>query len=337
MSKHVSPGSVEVTVFARLHMGFIDLNGGLGRRFGSIGLALEHPSTRIAAWRHEVCSAEGPDAVRAMACAHKFIERAGIAGGVKMQIAEAIPGHAGLGSGTQMALAVGTAIAKLYELPVTVREIAVLTSRGARSGIGIGAFENGGLLLDGGRGENTVVPPIIARLDFPPAWRVLLVFDERASGVHGNSEVQAFTQLPEFPSELAAELSRRVLMQALPALVEQNLVGFGQAIKELQRHVGDYFASAQGGGRYASTEVANAMAWLETQGVNCVGQSSWGPTGFAVVGSEREAERLLSDLNLMYPDGKLRFALCRARNMGGIVSVDPGRESGYRNLDKDIT
>ena len=36
---------VTVAVAARLHLGFLDLNGGLGRRFGSLGLALDAPET----------------------------------------------------------------------------------------------------------------------------------------------------------------------------------------------------------------------------------------------------------------------------------------------------
>ena len=34
--------SIVVTTSSRLHMGFFDLNGGLGRRFGSIGVSLKH-------------------------------------------------------------------------------------------------------------------------------------------------------------------------------------------------------------------------------------------------------------------------------------------------------
>ena len=37
--------SVVVTTSSRLHMGFFDLNGGLGRRFGSIGVSLKSPAT----------------------------------------------------------------------------------------------------------------------------------------------------------------------------------------------------------------------------------------------------------------------------------------------------
>ena len=97
----------------------------------------------------------------------------------------------------------------------------------------------------------------------------------------GQAEVAAFKSLPQFPSESAEKLCRHVLMQALPALAEADLVSFGQAIKQLQEVSGDYFAPVQGG-RYASAKVASLLAWLESQGVPCVGQSSWGPTGFAI-------------------------------------------------------
>jgi len=315
------PDGVCVATGARLHMGFIDLNGGLGRRFGSIGLALDKPATRIQAWRDQEFLAEGPMAGRALACATKFTESTGITGGVRLQIDEAIPEHAGLGSGTQMALAVGTAIARLYNLPVTVRDIAALTGRGARSGIGVGAFETGGFLLDGGRGLDTVVPPIIARMDFPTDWRVLLIFDQHTEGVHGPSEISAFNALPKFSAAQTAHIARLVLMQALPAVAENNLNAFGSAVSELQRLIGDHFAPAQGGGRYISPIVADVMKWLEAQGVCCVGQSSWGPTGFAVVGSEIEATQLLQNLNDRNADGYLSFSMCQARNAGSHVET----------------
>src|SRR5712692_8592737 len=42
------PVSTTVTVPARIHLGFLDLNGRLGRRFGSIGLALSDLNTKVA-------------------------------------------------------------------------------------------------------------------------------------------------------------------------------------------------------------------------------------------------------------------------------------------------
>lgn len=316
------PQLVSVMATARLHMGFLDLNGSLGRKFGSLGLSLDQPATQLAARRAEGFDAVGAGAERALASARHFAERVGLAGGAHLTLHAAIPEHAGLGSGTQMALAVGVALSRLYGLSLTLGDIAALTERGARSGIGIGAFAQGGLLVDGGRGANTVVPPVIARLDFPSQWRVLLIFDRVASGVHGGQEIEAFRTLPEFPAATAAELCRRVLMQALPAVAERNLPAFGAAVHEIQSQVGDYFAAAQGGGRYTSTTVAEVLQRLRAAGVGCVGQSSWGPTGFAVLESDLAAQRVLGELETAYGgQGGLSFMLCKARNQGGEVQV----------------
>src|SRR6516162_8825115 len=69
---------VSVTVPARLHFGFVDLNGGLGRRFGSLGVALEAPLTRVVMSRAERLDVSGPDADRARRYLSAMIERYGL-------------------------------------------------------------------------------------------------------------------------------------------------------------------------------------------------------------------------------------------------------------------
>lgn len=313
---------VTVETTARLHMGFFDLNGDLGRRFGSIGLSLDKPSTKICATisTHEF-SVVGADAERAEKITRKILSALHLPEQLQINVLEAIPAHSGLGSGTQMALAIGMAISELYDLHLTVEDIAKLTSRGARSGIGLGTFATGGVIVDGGRGVNTVIPPVIAHLDFPETWSVLLIFDNTSIGVHGAEEVRAFRTLPSFPVEHAAKLCRHVLMQALPSLAEQDLLGFGLAIQQLQEITGDYFAPVQGG-RYASAKVSSALNWLKDHGAACYGQSSWGPTGFAIFADDMEAAQNLNNLNIKYPaDFGLTFLLCKGRNQGGIVSA----------------
>ena len=56
---------VSVSVPARLHFGFVDLNGGLGRRFGSLGVGLEAPLTRVTLTRAPQLQISGHDADRA--------------------------------------------------------------------------------------------------------------------------------------------------------------------------------------------------------------------------------------------------------------------------------
>ena len=66
--------SVTVGVPARLHLGFLDLNGGARRRFGGIGLAISDPETvdSCGARRKE---SVGPEAERALASLAKLCSR----------------------------------------------------------------------------------------------------------------------------------------------------------------------------------------------------------------------------------------------------------------------
>lgn len=276
---------------ARLHLGFVDLNGGLGRRFGSLGVTLDGVATRLRLRRAERTTVQGPQSDRAALWLARLHAALGIREGATVRVDEAIPAHAGLGSGTQMALALGAAMSEAFGLGLAAREIAHLLDRGARSGIGIGAFELGGFILDGGRGAADAPPPLISRIAFPSPWRILLILDHASQGLHGPAEAAAFRALPPFPPQQAAHLARLTLMQLLPALAEADLESFGRAVNELQCAIGDHFAPAQGG-RYASPKVAAALAFLEDQGADCVGQSSWGPTGFAITDSSERALRL---------------------------------------------
>ncbi len=312
---------VHVSVGARLHLGFLDLHGGLGRRFGSLGIALDGPCTRLSVTRVPEPSASGPDAARAQACVERMVAAFGLSGGFRVEVETTIPAHAGLGSGTQLALAVGAAVGRLAGLELDARDVARVLDRGARSGIGIGAFEQGGVLLDGGRGADDEPPPVLARFAFPEDWRVLLAFDRRRQGAHGADETEAFAALPEFPADRAADLCRLVLMSALPALCARDLGRFGAAVTEMQRTVGDHFAPVQGG-RFASPEVAEVLAWLEAEGVPGVGQSSWGPTGFGLVASPEAAERLRAAASRRWPETTgLHFEVRSGSNHGATVET----------------
>ncbi|MDO9051507.1 MAG: GHMP kinase [Methylotenera sp.] len=320
------PSSITVQSSARLHMGFFDLHGGLGRKFGSIGLSLEEPKLVIEFRTAEVLDVFGGATLPATVISKaKSIMQQLFAGlhlkhSLELNILQSIPEHAGLGSGTQLALAIGAAVSQLYGLNLTTAKIAELTGRGGRSGIGIGAFDYGGVLIDGGRASVTgnaitTPPPLLARYDFPENWRILLIIDTSQPGIHGEQERMAFTQLPVFPENLAAHLCRQVLMQAMPALVEHDLTAFGHSIQALQAHVGDYFAPAQGG-RYASKLVGEVLEHLGAIGVPCFGQSSWGPTGFAIFENANEAETQMQQLKEKFSDQALNWMISSACNHG---------------------
>ncbi|MCQ8103005.1 GHMP kinase [Methylomonas sp. SURF-2] len=313
----MKPHCEKVTVLApaRLHMGFIDLSGALGRHFGSIGVALNDIDTRLTLSPADGLSVKGPCAERAFKAARQLCRLLNLPENMQIDLSSAIPEHIGLGSGTQMSLAIGAGLNAFYDLGLSVREIARLSARGARSGIGIGVFEQGGLVVDGGRGPDTATPPLLSQMPVPENWRFILVFDRRGQGLHGEQEVSAFGQLPPFPRADAERLCYLLLMRALPALAEGNLTLFGEVITELQTAVGRHFAPVQGG-IFTSPEVAAAMSWLQQQGAVAIGQTSWGPTGFCAVESPGLADSLSADLQSRFTSEHLHFQVVSARNRG---------------------
>jgi beta-ribofuranosylaminobenzene 5'-phosphate synthase len=323
------PAGITVSAAARLHLGFLDLNGGLGRRFGGIGLAISDLGTRITirkTGRMEVAGAEQDRVRRYLETLQGLLS---LDDGHGVAVAEVVPAHAGLGSGTQLALAVAAGLRRLHDMPLDLEGDALRLGRGTRSGIGIGLFARGGLVVDGGRRAGPGPAPIVSHLPFPDQWRVLVILDPELRGVHGPDEVATFAALAPMSEADAAHLCRLVLMQALPAVAERDLASFGAAIKELQTRLGDYFAPAQGGLRFTSRNVAAVLGDLDRAGAFGIGQSSWGPTGFAFAPSADEAERLAA-MARRHPHGRgLDIRVCKGLNRGAeIVAHAQARERG---------
>ena len=84
--------------------------------------------------------------------------------------------------------------------------------------------------------------------------------------------------------------------------------------------MGRYFASLQGG-PYTSATVSDVLRWLGGRGLTGIGQSSWGPTGFAFVPSEPEGEALLREARSRFSREGLRFELAHGRNQGAEIDT----------------
>jgi len=315
--------SVLVRAPARLHLGFLDPTGSAGRRFGSLGLAIDAPKTKLTVAMASSFSAHGPEADRALLAAHRF--GTVFAPDLKfcVEVERAIPQHAGLGSGTQLALAVGAGILKLAGRKFDGAELARNSERGARSGVGIAAFESGGFIVDAGKSLDPahagLPPPVVMRADFPENWRALLILEEASVGVHGDAETAAFASLPPFKESASAHICRLVLMKLAPALHDPDIGAFGEALTEIQEIVGAHFASAQGGSAWASPKVGRMAARLRDAGAVGIGQSSWGPTGFAFVASEDAAKRLYHTFVGDAKSDGLKLLIVRGRNAGATV------------------
>ena len=312
---------VQVTTTARLHLGFLDLAGDLGRRFGSIGLAIDGFETRIELREAPSFEVLGEERERGAQIARRIAESLSIDSRKKLIISNAIPAHAGLGSGTQLALAIATAFRRSAGLLPDAREDARLLDRGARSGVGVALFERGGLAVDAGRGPNTETPPVVAWANFPRDWRVLLILDPRVKGAHGEEERRAFAGLPRFPADAASEICRCTLMQILPGAAEKDIQAFGDGVARIQEILGDHFAPVQGGGRFGSAPVGRVAARLKALGARGIGQSSWGPTGFAFASDPDHAQFLVQRAGAERELG-VEIRICSARDHGAEIRED---------------
>jgi len=322
--------SVAVTTTARLHFGFLDPSGRSRHPFGSFGLSLDCPRTRLTLEPAKTQSVSGPEASRAARYLETIGKARGVSSAFRLVVEEAIPPHAGLGSGTQLALAVGTALAQAHGLSITPLEIAALLGRGARSGIGMATFEAGGAVLDHGPRDGAL-PQLAARVPFPPAWRVLLIIDPDAKGLDGARELAAFEAVPAFPQAEIDDLRARIVDAALPALQTADFATFCAQVGYLQDRMGAYFGPLQGGA-YTSPSVAAVLQGLRSEGVTGLGQSSWGPTGFAFAPTEAEGHRLLAAAQRHAPRSGLRLTLVRGRNHGAEIRTSYAGESA---LDRE--
>jgi beta-ribofuranosylaminobenzene 5'-phosphate synthase len=308
---------VFVETRARLHFGVLDLRGDRGRWFGGVGAAAPAPTTLVSACAADTLVVEGEDAGRAAEFARRFLAHHGIRIGARVRVHCALPPHAGLGSGTQLALAVARALAELHGIQADVAQLATAVGRGRRSAIGIWTFADGGLVVEGGRRpadrddspaklharaegpRRASAGPLLARLAFPDSWRCVVAVPAAASGLSGADESAAFDTLPAPADRDVERVAHLVLMALLPAVADADIGAFGAALTEIQEATGRWFAPAQGG-TFARGPSDAIVRRMREWGVPGVGQSSWGPAVYGVVGGEAAAKEIADRLRREY-------------------------------------
>lgn len=306
---------IRVTAPSRLHFGLFtlpapdelsaawpDLDGRptlASRAFGGVGLMVERPGLTVSAEPASAWSATGPHAERALLFAECAGEALKLERPCRVTVEGAPPEHVGLGTGTQLGLAVARAVALAGgHGDLGAAELAQLVGRGRRSALGIHGFAQGGFLVEGGKRSATAISPLIARMPFPDEWRVLLAIPHDLHGDHGSREAAAFQSLGNAGCDLrrTEALCRLVLLGMLPALAERDLDAFGEALYDFNRRVGEMFRAWQGD-VYAHPRTAALVRLLRSElGVRGVGQSSWGPAVYAIIPTENAvtiAERLI--------------------------------------------
>ncbi len=307
---------------SRIHITLVDLNGAIGRIDGGVGLALEEPNIKLIAKESEnvVVSGNAINLERFKAVAGKMVELFGE--GIEIKVLSDYKPHVGLGSGTQISLAVGAAYSKLYDLNLSVRKIAEIVGRGGTSGIGTAAFEFGGFIIDGGHSrkeKKTFLPssaskakpaPVIARHNFPEDWSVILAVPD-LRGFYSAREVNLFQENCPIPLKDVRELCHLILMKMLPAVVEKDLDSFGFAVRRIQ----------QIGFKKVEVDQYGDLISGCFEISDCVGMSSTGPTVYAI--TDTNARSLANQLKSYFNEKDLdcEVLITQAKNRGAEIEV----------------
>lgn len=247
----------------------------------------------------------------------------------RVRLERMIPGHVGLGSGTQLGLAVGQGLLALLGQSRTPSQLARQTGRGLRSAIGLHGFLGGGFLVDAGKSGREGLGQLAVRCDFPSEWPWILVRSRDAIGLCGAAEVQVFAKSPAMSEELTQRLCRLVLMQWLPAIQAADFEGCSRSLREYGERVGEYFAPIQGG-TFADPQAQAILRIAEAHGVTGIAQSSWGPTLALLTPSTVVAEKLCQELSQLDVDWQVTTALNDGARVHRISGVPERSPAAYR-------
>ncbi len=313
---------VHVTAASRLHLGMFSFGHPGGRQFGGVGLMVDQPPTRLTISPAANLEIRGPDEALIRDVVGRLLRCGFIAEPPTCLIEQsAAPRrHSGLGSGTQLALSVAAGINASVVGPArSAAELAAASGRGARSAIGVHGFLHGGLLVEAGKHAGETLAPLVARIELPNQWRFLLLCPP-GEGLSGDAERDAFERLPPVPPAVTDALCREALLELLPAAQAADFNCFSRSLYEFGHQAGRCFA-AQQGGTYRDGRAARLVEMVRDLGIAGVGQSSWGPTVFALFPDESAAARTLERLEALDGMHDVQATIAGPQNRGAQIAV----------------
>jgi len=319
------PRTVRVSAPSRLHFGMFSFGHPNVRSYGGVGVMIAQPRLVLSVCAADRPEAHGSCADRALEFAQRFMAElpADCRFGYRIEIEAAPRSHIGLGSGTQLALAVGVALHRLAnDETIGRRRLVELLGRAQRSAVGTHGFSHGGLIVEAGK-RGGELGPLIERIALPDEWRIVLLMPQATEqGLSGSAEQQAFDKLSPVPLEVTGRLCQEVLLEMIPAAQTENFDAFGESLYRYGVEAGACFAAHQGG-PFASPRLAELVAAIRDLGVRGVGQSSWGPTLFALLPDETQAQAFVRRLTEAGLSAGLELIAAAPDNHGARIEVIP--------------
>jgi len=319
-------------------MSLIDLNGSLGRIDGGFGISLTNPHFRIEF--SDECNGiciEGqkfeynkliPELIRAIE-GHfntKFEK-------VAIKIIETVIPHVGFGSKTQFLLTITKGLCHLKGIHPSIEELARLVHRGGTSGIGTRAFEHGGFIVDvghsfgPGKEKESFLPssasfappaPLLFQFKLPDYWRIILVHFQVKPGANNIEEINHFQQNCPISVHDVEQISHRVLMQIIPAIMSADLTTLAEGLWFINFHGFKHIEI-----KLQHTYIQKEMQYLHEHYVEPIGMSSFGPILYLITESQQKAEKIAQEIELQItsdPDApKCTITICTPNNTGHSV------------------
>lgn len=313
---------VQVTTGSRLHFGLWGLQGSGERDYGGVGAMIEQPAISLTISPADGFGARGIHSERAAEFARRWAAFHGHKAPVcAILVTDAPPQHTGLGTGSQLALAVAAGLNAFFGLPKqNAVELALSVGRGQRSAVGVHGFLHGGLIVDQGKRMAEPLAPLDCRIEVPSDWRFLLARPLDCAGLAGDEESLAMASLPPVPFETTNRLIAEVRDHLVPAAATGDFALFSASLYRYGHASGAYFAERQGG-PFNGPVLTNLVETIRNLGIEGVGQSSWGPTIFAVMPDETQARNAVDSLHGSWKGAELDVLVTAPLSRGARVEL----------------
>ena len=336
---------IDITTGSRLHFGLICSKPATPWRFGGIGVMLRQPAWRLSA---NLIAAES-DTIESDTIESDTIESDDVIARrirgfltcirshqsvkpLRIDVQANVSFHTGLGSGTQLGLALSAAIEvmthrRLQEDPF---QLAQLADRAERSAIGTIGFARGGFLIDHGESHGNSSNRRVDRIAVPDRWRFVLIHPVNSQGLSGEQERTFFRQRVHMPEALVENLEQQVLEQVVPAIRDEEFEQFAKSLEGYGQTVGAFYAAEQGG-VFAHPAMTRLVEYLSANGVSGMAQSSWGPLIGIPAASQDHAEEIVKLIPDAIDGHRLHVSVSEPMNTGATIrsTADDATERGF--------
>ena len=320
---------IKISSYARLNFGLIDLSKTPFRVDGASGLAINIPAANVELKKSDQVQLQFTcnNKKRCEAVVKRCIKKID---GEKfsLKVESLIDTHVGLGSGTQLAMAIVTAFNEEYQLRMSLDEMACLAGSGGTSNIGIYSFLHGGFNLDSGRlfpeEKNEIGPgekftfsklsPLLLRMDMPQ-WHLCIVIPKIKKRIYDVMEEDLFQEYTPIAEEDVNALCKCLLTGVLPAIKTESFFAFCRSIEQCMQ----YGFKKKEIGSYGSL-IYDTFLNLKNKGAEGVGMSSFGPAVFGFYETYEKAKLAYEELKASYLYDQVY--LTTPRNQGASIHWD---------------